>query len=76
MLSDAGPRVRRGEVSVQHRVVVPSRHGNGALVMTSREIADVERLVASLMRSLRARLPQGLEVVELELELARRRERR
>lgn len=53
--------------------VVEPQVGNGALRLTAREVADVERLVDALMRSLRRRLPHGLEVVELEVELARRR---
>lgn len=66
LLSGAGPRVGRGEDVVLSEVV-QARTGNGRLQLTSREIADVQRLVDALV----ARLPRGLEVVELELELAR-----
>ena len=64
-----------GECDDVQREVVQARAGNGRLQLSSREIADVQRLVDALMSSLRRRLPQGLEVVELELELARRRAR-
>lgn len=56
-----------------HAELVEARAGNGRLRLTSREIADVERLVVALMGALERRLPRGLEVVELELELGRRR---
>jgi hypothetical protein len=54
------------------RELVGARTGNGQLRLSRRELADVERLMDALTKALRRRLPIGLEVVELELELARR----
>lgn len=47
--------------------------GNGALELTVRESAHVDRLVESMERALRRRLPLSLTIVnfDLRLELAR-----